>query len=59
MLMLEDRQWKGIQITQLQFTNYIQRKAISERVNTSIATAIFKLVSPANKVIVNNLSSRN
>jgi hypothetical protein len=53
MLMLEDQQWKGIQITQLQFTNYIGRKAISERMNTSIATAISRLVSPPNKVIVN------
>lgn len=53
MLMLEGNEWKGIQITQLQFTNYIGRKAISEKINTSIAAAISKLVSPPGKVIVN------
>jgi hypothetical protein len=53
MLMLEDGQWRGIQITQLVFTRFEERAASSKTIAHAMADAIYKAVQPQTPVIVN------
>lgn len=52
-LMREDSIWRGVQITQLLFTRYEERKDISARMNQSLADAIAMAITLPFPLIVN------